>query len=256
MNELLELIRKSIEETKTRANVALAGMPPVDQFQGAQEVVGLINAMKWIEADAKVLFEKFSSIGEKLTAELEKAAAEKIAAELEAGTIVKKADSDAAITMAKDQVRKEEDGKVAAERQRIATITARRAELTTVHGADAAAALPDDVLAAEAFDGVKSEFARRITELGSIGVTAATKRETFTEILTEAPFNDEGKATFDKQITRIKDLAGGNPGTATFSRATGNGKPGGGQPPVPAGGAPERQQQQDKPADPAVSAAF
>jgi hypothetical protein len=254
MNELLELIRKSIEETKTRANAALAGLPPVDQFQGAQEVVGLINAMKWIESDAKNLMERFSGIDAKLTSELEKAAAEKIAAELEAGTILRKTDADAAIAAAKDQVRQEEEGKVAAERARLSTITARRAELTTAHGADAAAALSDEVVAAEAFDGVKTEVGRRISELEVIGITAATKRETFAEILVEAPFTEEGKATFDKQILRIKDIAGIKPGAATFTRQPG--KPGAGQPPVPAGGAPDPQQKQEKPAESTVTAAF
>ncbi len=257
MKDILELIEQFIASAKTKANAALTGLPPIDQFQGSQQLVGIINTMEWFKSDLARVEEQFGGVVAKYDAAVKQAEDAKINAELEAGTIIKKSDADAAITAAKDQVRQEEEGKVAAERTRLSTIAARRTELTTAHGADAAAALPDDVLAAEAFDGVKTEVARRIGELEVIGITAASKRETFVGILAEAPFTEEGKATFDKQITRIKDIAGIKPGTATFNRAPGNGKPGTGQPTVPADGAPQNQKQ-DEPesAKGTVTAAF
>lgn len=254
MKELLTLLDQFIASAKAKANAALTGLPPVDQFQGSQQVVGVINTMEWFKSDLARMEEQFAGIAAKFDAAVKTAGDAKLAAALEAGEVIKKSDVDAAIATAKDQVRQEEEGKVAAERTRLSTITARRAELTTAHGADAAAALPDDVVAAEAFDGVKTEVARRIGELEVIGITAAAKRETFAEILVEAPFTDEGKAAFDKQITRIKDIAGIKPGTATFTRQPG--KPGAGQPTVPAGGAPPETQKQDKPAEGKVTAAF
>jgi len=238
MNELLELLRASIEGIKTRANVALAGMPPIDQFQGATQVVGMINTMEWIEKDVKNLAEHFAGAEAKLAAALEKSAADKIAASLAAGEIVKKTDADAAITAAELRVKGEVEGSYAAEKAKAALAATRRGEIVTLHGADAAAALAEDVLAVEDFDtAVKPEVGRRVAALGEIGVTAAAKRETFTDLLTEAPFTPDGIAAFDKRIGQIKELSAPSKGTVAASApAT---KPGSGQPTVPAGGTGE-----------------
>lgn len=234
MKELLALIDTSLKEIHTRANTALSGMPPIEQFQGAQEFVCLMNTMKWVVEDVTAVMNRLGNLDEKFTAAMKSAEDSKIAAALEAGEVVKKVDSEAAVAAAELRVRGEVEGEFQVAAQLRDTIATRRNEITTAHGAEVAAALPDEALGGEGFDALKTEVGRRVEKLTGIGVTAASRKDTFTELLIETPFDADGGALFDKRVDRIADLAKAPAGSVAATRQPG--KPGGGQPTVPAGG--------------------
>lgn len=211
MKSILAAIIAAMSELKTKADSALAGMGPVDQYQGAQEVAYAIKSLGYskdvIESvlkDAAAVMEKYDT---NIAVEAEPIAASMIAAKIEAGELINKTDHELAIDNAKKQGEQAAAQKFEDQKKADDTIAARRAELTSAHGQPVADAMAPEVLAAEKFDTeIKPEIARRVDSLTMLGVVAAEKPDQFKEILTCGEFTTEGSAAFDKRIDLITSL--------------------------------------------------
>lgn len=210
MDELIAIIDKFLAETKEQANTALAGMPPIDQLQGSQAVLSLMNTMAWVKDDVQRVSEKFKDVQAKLSAEIEKQAGAKIAAQIEAGELVLKTDSATAISLAEEKGRKEAEAEFQKEKVALENLSTRRDELVQAHGSAAAAVLEADILKVEDFAPVAAEFGRRVTALAEMGVKAEdeAKKEVFADLVTCGSFDEAGKAVFDKRLGTIKAMVG------------------------------------------------
>jgi hypothetical protein len=240
MKAILAALTLTIQELKTKANAALSGMLPLDQYNGSKEVSYALNTLTWVQKEVEDMLKSVEDITVKYAPEVKAAAEallpEMITARIAAGEFVAKADSEAAISAAELRGRQTAEAAFQLREQEAATIASRRLEIVTAHGAEVAASVSDEALKGEGFDDFKTELSRRVNSLGAIGVTAATKKTAFADIACGIPFDETGKTAFDTRLESIKELVGPvKPGTATAAASAQRPTvPGSGQPTAPA----------------------
>lgn len=219
MKEIIAALALAMQELKTKADAALKGMGPIDQYQGAQEVAYAIRTLNYSKEQVEEMLQTVNGVMEKydaaIAAAVEPLAAAKLDEKIAAGELVRKTDHDLAIENAKTEGETAAAERLAAERKEEQAAAARRDEIAASHGKEVAAALPFEIFAADKFtDATKSEITRRVESLKEIGVAAAEKPAHFAEIVSCGSFDEEGKAAFDGRITQLKDLIGPKTPTA------------------------------------------
>lgn len=235
MKAILAALALTIQELKTKANAALSGMLPLDQYEGAKEVSYAVNTLGWVKAEVEQMLKSVAEVEAKFEPEVAAAALllveEKISEQIAAGELVKKSDVETAVAAAKLEGEQVAAAAFELRETEAAALTARRKEIETAHGAEVAACVLEESLKGETFDAVKTELGRRVTVLAEMGVTAAAKKTSFTDVACSIPFDEDGVKAFDKRIEGIKELVGpkGAAGVVTASRQT----PGSGTPPAP-----------------------
>lgn len=246
MKEIIAALGIAMQELKTKADAALKGMNPIDQYEGAQEVAYAIRSLSYSKDCVEDMLSKVNEVMSKYDETVAAAAAPLAAAEIEtkiaAKELIRKTDFDLAIENAKQDGEKVAAERIATERQEELAAAARRTEIATAHGKEVAEALPENVFAAAAFtEAAKAEIARRVDTLKDIGVAAAEKPAHFAEIISCGAFDDAGKAAFDARIAQLKDLGIGAASKPPTRK------------PVPGSGAPQfaaASKQEDAPAKP------
>lgn len=212
MKPILAAFVLAMQTIKSKADAALAGMGPVDQFEGAREVSYALNTLGWAAKEVESMLAQVAALEAKFDPEVQAAAAllveTQITEKIAAGEFVKKADLDIAIGAAELKGKAEAEAAAQTAAAALAQVAARRTEITTAHGAEVAAALPQDVLNIVEFAPVAAELARRVTALSEIGVTAAAKPASFADIACSIPFDEAGQAAFDTRLAAAKELAG------------------------------------------------
>jgi hypothetical protein len=207
MKELLALIQKHMAETKAKVNAALEAAPPVDQVEGANGFLALVNSAKWLMQDIERIEKEHSDFTLALESYAAAQATARIDQEVAAANLIRKTDHELAIAAAKKEGEKEAETRIAAERAEEKAAAARREELGKQHGKEVADALPENVFALAVFtDTTKAEITRRVEALKEIGVTAADKPAHFAEIVACGAFDEEGGKVFDGRMTLLKDL--------------------------------------------------
>lgn len=249
MKTIIAALITAMSELKTKADSALKGMGPLDQYQGAQEVGYAINSLNYSKEVVEDMLVKANSIMEKYDATIADAAAP-IAATLidekiTAGELVRKTDFDIAIDGAEKKGEQVATARFEAEKKAEVAIAARRTEVSAAHGQPVADALTPEILAAEEFDTkIKPEIARRVEAVNKLGIVAAEKPEQYKDILICGKFDDEGSAEFDKRITLITSLLPS--GTVAASAPAKKVIPGSGAPQIvtaPAGNSPAAKEE-------------
>lgn len=230
LQDVLQSIKTAAKEIKSRANSALSGLGVIDQIEQANEVRYALSSLKYVE---ETIAEVFSSVDELLTKfpeVSEEVAASVIAAKIEAGEIVKAADADTALVAARKEAKaegaKEAGDEFAAEKLRMKNLHERRGEVATDHGAEVAAAIPEEVILSEDWAAAKLEIGRRVKALDEVGVKANEKPEGFSEFACSAAFDEDGGKAFDKRVGVIRDMVAasrspGATGTGAASRKAG-----------------------------------
>jgi hypothetical protein len=237
MKAILAAFALAIKEIKAKADSALSGMGPIDQYEGAREVSYAINCLQWTAKEVETMLNKVSEIEAKFEPEVQAAAAAlmeaKINEQVAAGELVRKSDVEAAVAAVRKEATEAAETAFAAREEEARTVAARRKEIETAHGAEAAAALSDDSLKGDdaAFAAFKTEFDRRVKSLGEIGVTAAANKDAFAKIACGHGFDEAGVTAFDSNVELVKGLV---PSRAAGSAAASAKPPGSGQPPAPA----------------------
>ena len=235
MKAILAALSLTIQELKTKANAALQGMLPIDQYEGAKEVGYALNTLNWVKTEVETMLQNVAAVEAKFAPEVAAAAellvTEKIAAQVAAGELIKKADAETAIAAAKLEGEQTATAAFQLRETEIAALADRRKQIETAHGAEVAACVLEESLKGETFESVKTELARRVTVLAEMGVTAATKKTTFAEIACSIPFDEDGVKAFDQRIVVVKELVG--PKGAAGSVAATLKTPGSGQPTAP-----------------------
>jgi hypothetical protein len=235
MKAILAAFTLAIKELKTKANSALEGMGPVDQYEGAREVSYAINTLKYAAKEVESMLNQVAEIEAKLEPEITAAAEarlpEMLAAKVAAGEYIAKADVEAAVAAARTEATTAAEAAFTLREQEAATIAARRKEIETAHGADVAASVTDESLKGDAFDALKTELGRRVAALSEIGVTATANKDAFAKIACGHSFDEDGGKSFDENLALVKGLV--PKGAAQAAASTAPAKvPGSGQPPV------------------------
>jgi len=236
MKAIIAAFTLAIQQLKAKADAALEGMDPVDQYEGAREVSYAVNTLKYCAKEVESMLTQIADLEAKYDPEV-KAAAEAmlptlIAEKVAAGEYIAKADVEAAVAAARKDATEAAETAFQLREQEAATIATRRKEIETAHGAEVAASVSDDALKGEGFDALKTELGRRVTALTEIGVTAAANKDAFSKVACGHAFDENGGKSFDENLELIKGLVPKAAGGVAAS-APGAGKiPGSGQPPA------------------------
>lgn len=237
MKAIIAAFQLAMTNLKAKADAALETIKsPIDQIQSASEVASAINTLKWCQENVSEWLANVGALEAKYDQEVTSAVNAKVAAMVAAGEYMAKADVETAVAAAQLKGKTDADTAYAAAAAAAKLVADRRAELTTVHGAEAAAALPDAALQGDdaAFDATRTEFGRRVSELAALGVTAAAEktRPAFADLACAIAFDDEGNKAFDGRLAIVKTLVPEGSATAAASAPGSTTPPGSGQPPA------------------------
>ena len=212
MKAILAAFTLAMQTIKSKADAALSVMGPVDQYEGAREVACALSTLKYAAKEVEDMLGQVAALEAKFDPEVQAAAEllveSRIAAKIAAGEFVKKADLDIAIGAAELKGKTEAETAAQTAAAALALVGTRRTEITTAHGAEVAAALPEEILNIVEFAPVAAELARRVTALAEIGVTAVAKPASFADIACSIAFDEAGQAAFDTRLAAAKELAG------------------------------------------------
>lgn len=241
MKEILAAFLLAGQTIKSRADAALAGMGPVDQFEGAREVSYALNTLQWAAKEVESMLGQVAALEAKFGPEVAAAASllveSQISEKIAAKELFRLADLDVAVGAAELKGRKEAEKAASDAAAALALVADRRGEITTAHGAEVAAALILEILNVVEFAPVAAELARRVTALSEIGVTAAAKPASFADLACSIPFDEAGQTAFDNRLAAAKELAA--PAARTPEQIAASQRqtrvPGSGPVPVPAG---------------------
>ena len=248
MKAIIAAFQSAMTTLKAKGDAALATITsPIDQIEGANQVAAAINTLKWVKENVEEWLSNVATLEQKFDEELTTQVAAAISAKVAAGEYMAKADVETAVAAAELNGKNLAEAAFAAQAAAAKLVSDRRAELTTVHGAEVAASLSDESLQGDdaAFTAFKTELARRVTDLGALGVTAAAKKVAFQQIACGIPFDEAGRKSFDDRLAGIRELVNTTtpaPGSAQAAASTPTAPvPGSGQPPAAsAGSAPAK----------------
>jgi hypothetical protein len=211
MKSILAALAASLLELKNKANSALSGMQPLDQYAAAQEVTYAVKSLQYSEKVVTEMIGQAEAILSKYDTEIETAAASRaevlLTEKLAAGEYLPKADVDAAVALSRKEGKDEAVTEFAAAKAAAEKVAARRTEIAAVTSPEAAALIPDEALTEESFAATKLEFKRRFDAVTEIGVTAAEKKDAFADFACSMGFGEDSGKAFDSRISVIRDIA-------------------------------------------------
>jgi hypothetical protein len=207
MNEIIQKIQSLITSARASLNQTLTALPPIEQFEAASEITGILRTAKYSVDYMSESLQTFDAqmaqlqakISEHVTGQVADGVASGIQAQLAAGELVKKDDAEASLQAAL-QVR---ESSVRAE---IKKIQDRRGELTAGEGAipmEVAVLLSDETLAADDFKVRASKAADRVKELTELGVSVP-------RVLCESanlPLDEAGEAAHSERMATFRGVA-------------------------------------------------
>jgi hypothetical protein len=248
-DEPITSLLASIDGLRDQCNTMLAGLPPLEQYENAQELsYGLRCLQSYGKNLANMAAEmktRITAVKAKIMANAEAAAkANAEAALLATGGYVKKTDADAALSQAVTNKETEVRNAFAAEQQKQQRVTARRAELIEAKTLPASVvnAISAEMIAAENYKEAVGMVAERVTKIRAIGLDPEKAAE-FTAEMVNLPYTDDGKATFTKRVESVQKLMGATAtGTATASATASKGGEAAATPQFPVGGADKKDQ--------------
>ncbi len=188
---------------------ALAAAGPIDGHEGA--VAHALKTLKTIGSQSGTVLAEAQKALVDFDSEIEAAALALVPAKIEekiiAGEFVRKTEHDLALEKAKSDGEEAATLSFADEKKKLETVTARRLKLTTAHGAVLAGTIADLALQGDdaSFVALETEAARRVTELGALGIDPATKENAFKDVVTFS-YDDAGSKGFDARLVGLKEL--------------------------------------------------
>lgn len=212
MKEILAALTLAMTELRTKANSALQGVGPVDQYEGAQEVAYALRSLQWSADTVKDMLEQVDSVMAKIDPEVSAAAASLVdgllTERVAAGEYMAKGDVELAIESAVRRGEGLAQAAFAKREEEAATLASRRGEIAAAHGPEVADMVPAEVLTGEGYVAAQAELGRRVEALTAIGVTAASKKTAFADMACGLPFDEAGAGVFDARLATIKDVVG------------------------------------------------
>lgn len=241
--KILLALKSALQTRKEKIEAALKGIGDPDTAQLSPTVVVALERLRDIAKEDDAALAKFSEFETQAADEVKVAIDAKIAA----GELFDKATHTADVAAAEAKGEKKIKDQVAAEKAKADRIAANREAIKKTAGEVAAAALADEVLAAETFAPVASEVDRRVVALKEAGVDPETKKDSFTALLSIAPFDEDGGKVFDAGINTVRIAAGLKPGEkAKVAASRPTHAAASGQPPVTNPGQPASSSEEDK----------
>lgn len=213
----------------TRFNAVLAKLPPLDQIEGGNAVLGVIREVEWagermtrlgqeVEGTLAAAATKLADFQRKadeplevtasrlLEAMLAEAGATAIGAAIAAKTHLPVEDHQTALGNAREEGRKAAEVEFNAKVEALQTLAARREEVTIRLGAEASAAIPDTDLLAEGYQATVDAMAARIETLATAGITAASHPRNFASLL-GCGLDESGTTQFTARLEMLKEAA-------------------------------------------------
>lgn len=198
------------QELSAKLNPSLASLPPIEQIEAIEPVKDILRAMRWAQEDAKRMEENFSGTlakVEEVYAKFVKEAGDTaVAAALEAKEIIRKEDHENLLTMARQEERDLVTQEFAQKAQQAELASTRRKDLAVKVGEVAAAAVTDDMILAEGWEGLEIKIAARLEKLKESNITEDTAPLAF-ESLVKIPVHAEGQKEFDSRLPVYAELA-------------------------------------------------
>ena len=233
----------SIDDVYGKCNAMLAGLPPMEQYEAAQE---LSYGLRCLKSSGQALVDMTASLKTKISAIAAKVSAKVTAAAkanaesalLTGGLYVKKTDADAALTQAVSAKETEVRNGFAAERQKEVTVTARRAALIEkkVLPAALANAISAEILGADNFaETIETLKTKRFPLIKGAGLDPE-KATDFTAEIFALPLTDDGNTQVAARCDSVKKLIaataaiGNAPATASKEFPVGGGGDSSGKP--------------------------
>jgi len=212
MKEILKQLAEIYNTLKARANEALTKLPQLEQAQMASELGYAMQGIKWageraIEGCAG-LDEKLAAIETGIEEEIQKKAGElaqvQLQQMLQAGTVVNKADMDAAIEGARAQAAEAVRAEMAESAEKEQKRNVRIGELQSKHGipAEVASAVCAEALDSEDFDSTAKAIKARVDRLAALRITSPGNVKEFVSL----GVNAEGEAEFEKRVSFQESL--------------------------------------------------
>lgn len=193
-------------ELKAQVNALLSGLPPVEQFEAAPDLVYGLRTMRNAAAQLLEIQDALGTTMQKYATQAQaKAAANAEAKLIEKGEYVKKTDAetarDTAVNAAKEEVRTEV--KTAGEVKE--KVAAARAKMVTdkVATQSAVDALPEEFFKTEGFEDRVTKLKARLATLVS---KKLDKSEDFVAEMAALGFDEAGQKTFDARIKSVESL--------------------------------------------------
>jgi hypothetical protein len=214
-----EAFVQMVQDLRAQVNAMLAGLPPLEQFESAQELAYAFRVLTTNAANMLELMESMRAsmdqISQKVKVDAEKGAEAKL---LEGKEYIKKADADAAATAAADQREKDVRAGLEDEAKALREGETRRTKLVAdkVLSETAAKALPADFFKADGYEGRVSKLTARMAKLKAAKVDHA---EPFVAEMLEVAFDEAGDKIVDRRIENVKSVV------SNASRSGGNGRP-------------------------------
>lgn len=219
------------DELYTRFNAALGKLPPLEQIEGGNSVLGVIREVEWagermkrvgedLEATLTAAAERLSAFERRageavdvaasrlLDSMLAESATAGIGAAVTAKTHLPIEDHQTALNSAIEQARAAARGEVELEfnarMESIQTLATRRNEVTAKFGALAAGAISDADLLAENHAEVIAAVEARIATLAASGITAENHPRNFGSLLA-CGMDEAGTAQFTARLEMLKE---------------------------------------------------
>lgn len=241
--QLIADINARILAAQGRANAHLAGLPPVEQVEGAQEFIAAKREFEYIKEELGWLAGQLEEINTNLPAQIaamkEEGYTEILAAKIEEKEVIMFADSEAAVALAR-QAAADEAAQLAADADAAATLASERREAATEALGEAATHLSDEDLAADDHAVKTAAMGERVKAMATAGITADNEplAKHFAR-LAAMPMDEDGHALFASTLEVIADTVKLASGGRVAPRLAGSPSMGGaGSPAQPAGNGP------------------
>lgn len=207
------------QDIRAKFNAVLTGMAPLEQQELAGAGLSAIRELEWGQkrlADMAATYsEVFDNADKLLTALVSDSTDEALEARIAAGELVRKSDHDTAIAAARESAattgRQEAEVEFQAARQKIETISTRRAAVTEKFGAEiAASSFDDESLAGEGYEARVTVLDARREKLTGLHVTPEDRKEIFLPLMASADPVEDQNPIFERSLALALSAAGGS----------------------------------------------
>lgn len=205
----LQQLTTFITDLKAKANAALAGLPPLEQFEASAELAYCFRSltrqanelMQFADLMNQQMTEAAAKIATRVTAEAQTA--------LKAsGEYLAKVDHDAAVTAAANAREAEVRQAIQEAAASASLLQSRRKQLvdTKVMPAAAAERLPDTVLTGDDFIANANKVVARLEKLKPFGITAESAPDVVGEVAS-IPLDAEGDVVLSQRLKLVESAA-------------------------------------------------
>lgn len=228
LQQLITLFATLIGDLRAKANAAIAGLPPLESIEASNTVLSALRDLTWVHerivremdnadsvmANAARIVEGFApQAGESASVAacrlmdvmMAVAGDQALSAALDAGTHLTADQRDTAVNAAREEARDAARTDFDTQVNNLRILAERRAELTTSHGAVAAASLPESLILAESYQDHVTALQDRLAAMAAAGMTEEAHPRNFAALLA-CSYDETGVASFTAGMESFSEV--------------------------------------------------